>query len=135
MKEKYFKILYDLSTKAARKGEVPVSALIVNNDKVIARAHNSRINDSNPLNHAEIKCIIKAAKVLGDWRLNDCDLYITLEPCHMCTEIIKECRIRKVYYLSSSKKTINYKTIFHKFDGELSTKYSDLLTNFFRELR
>ena len=135
MKEDYFNELIKLSKRATKKDEVPVAALIVMNNNIIAKCHNSRISSSNPLNHAEIKCIIKSSKLLGDWRLDNCDLYVTLEPCHMCKEIINECRIRNVYYLSKSNKTINYKTNYVHVNNELSTQYSSFLTNFFRKLR
>ncbi len=135
MNEQFFEQLIELSKKAASNNEVPVAALIVMNDKIIAKSSNSRINDGNPLNHAEIKCIIQASKTLKDWRLDQCDMYVTLEPCHMCKEIIKECRIKNVYYLSDNKKTINYQTKFNHVNSQLSTFYSSFLTDFFRKLR
>ena len=135
MNEKYFEILYKLATKAESKGEVPVSALIVKDNKVISKAYNTRVVNNNPLNHAEIKCIVKAAKKLGDWRLDDCDLYTTLEPCHMCKEIIKESRIKNVYYYVDSQKVVNYRTKFNKIDLSISSKYYNLLTSFFKKLR
>ena len=135
MNEEYFKELYNLSLRAKKKGEVPVSALIVHNGKVISKAYNTRLSDSNPLNHAEIKCIVKASKKLEDWRLDSCDLYCTLEPCDMCKAIINECRINNIYYLASSNKVVNHKSNYCKIDGELSTNYSKLLTDFFRKLR
>ena len=135
MNNKYFDILINLCNKALKNDEVPVAALIVCNGKIIAKAYNSRVNESNPLNHAEVKCILKASRKLGDWRLCDCDLYSTLEPCHMCREIIKESRIKNVYYLSKSNKKVNYKTKFSHVSSDLSTIYSNLLTDFFRKLR
>ena len=135
MNNEYFEILYNLAFKAYSKGEVPVASLIVKNNKVIASAYNSRVSKSSPLDHAEVRCIVKASKLTGDWRLDDCDLYSTLEPCHMCKEIIRESRIRNVYYLTDSKKVVNFKTSFSKTDCEISSKYSDLLTDFFKKLR
>lgn len=130
----YFDILINLAKKAYIKDEVPVAALIVKNNKIIARSINKRNKSSNLLEHAEISCIIKACKKIKDWRLNDCTMYVTLEPCHMCKEIIKESRIKKVYYLSSANKLINYKTKFIK-EIKYKNNYSDLLTNFFENKR
>lgn len=130
----YFDILINLAKKAYIKDEVPVAALIVKNNKIIARSINKRNKSSNLLGHAEISCVIKACKKIKDWRLNDCTMYVTLEPCHMCKEIIKESRIKKVYYLSSTNKLINYKTKFIK-EIKYKNNYSDLLTNFFENKR
>lgn len=130
----YFDILINLAKKAYIKDEVPIAALIVKDNKIIARSINKRNKSSNLLGHAEISCIIKACKKIKDWRLNDCTMYVTLEPCHMCKEIIKESRIKKVYYLSSANKLINYKTKFIK-EIKYKNNYSDLLTNFFENKR
>ncbi len=77
--------------------EIPVGAVIVYNGEVIARAHNQKEQLHDPTAHAEILAIRKAASVLQDWRLEDCDLYVTLEPCPMCMAAIREARIRRVY--------------------------------------
>ena len=130
----YIDILINLAKKAYIKDEVPVAELIVKNNKIIARSFNKRNKSSNLLEHAEISCVIKACKKIKDWRLNDCTMYVTLEPCHMCKEIIKESRIKKVYYLSSANKLINYKTKFIK-EIKYKNNYSDLLTNFFENKR
>ena len=130
----YFDILINLAKKAYVKDEVPVAALIVKNNKIIASSINKRNKSSNLLGHAEISCIIKACKKIRDWRLNDCIMYVTLEPCHMCKEIIKESRIKKVYYLCDTNKLINYKTKFIK-EIKYKNNYSDLLTNFFENKR
>ncbi len=127
--------LYKLSLKAYKKNEVPVAALITCNNKIISKAYNSRKSTSNPLNHAEIKAILKATKRLKDWRLDDCDLYVTLIPCHMCLEIIKEVRIKNVYYYCDNLKNINLKTNLIKIDNLYSIKNSELLTNFFKKIR
>ena len=95
-------LIYDelnrLLDKAIKKNEVPVAALIVKDGKIIAKAYNK---SKSVLDHAEIICIRKASKRLNNWRLNDCELYITLEPCDMCREVIKKSRIGKVYYILS----------------------------------
>ena len=81
---------------ALRHDEVPIGAVVVHNGKVIARAHNVRNATRNAINHAEILAIQKACKKLGDWRLNECDLYVTLEPCVMCARMIKNAGIATV---------------------------------------
>lgn len=134
MNRNYEQILYDLSTKAFRKNEVPVAALIVFNNKIIAKAYNRRYKHYNPLNHAEIRCVIKAAKKLKTWKLNQCELYVTLEPCHMCKEIIKETRIKKVHFYEYSSKSVNYKTEFLK-QNSIGYNFSELLTIFFKKRR
>ena len=83
---------------AALEDEVPIGCVIVKNDKIIARAHNQREVTNNPLGHAETLAIKKASKILNDWQLVDCDLYVTIEPCIMCGGAIIQSRIRKVIY-------------------------------------
>ena len=96
-------LIYDelnkLVDKAIKKDEVPVAALIVKEGKIIAKAYNKTNISNNVLDHAEIICINKASKRLHNWRLNDCELYVTLEPCSMCKEVIKKSRVGKVYYI------------------------------------
>ncbi len=96
-------LIYDelnkLVDKAIKKDEVPVAALIVKEGKIIAKAYNKTNTSNNVLDHAEIICINKASKRLHNWRLNDCELYVTLEPCSMCKEVIKKSRVGKVYYI------------------------------------
>lgn len=84
--------------KAFKKGEVPVGAVIVKNNKIIAKAHNLVERKQNACFRAEIIAITKAAKKIRNWRLSECDLYVTLEPCQMCMGAIKNSRIRNVYY-------------------------------------
>lgn len=127
--------LYKLAKKAYKKGEVPVACIIVENDKIIAKAYNKRLKSCNPLKHAEVIAILKTAKKLKNWRLNNCKMYVTLEPCHMCREIIKESRIKDVYYIVNNNKVINYKTNFKQLENLENKQYSHLLTSFFKELR
>ena len=98
-------LIYDelnkLVDKAIKKNEVPIAALIVKNGKIIAKSYNKVNKSNNILDHAEIICIRNASKKLHNWRLNDCELYVTLEPCSMCTEVIKKSRVGKVYYILS----------------------------------
>ncbi len=96
MNEKYMKEALRLAKKAATIGEVPVGAVIVQNDQIIARGYNRREIDQNGLAHAELIAIQKACKKTGFWRLEDCTLYVTLEPCPMCTGAIINTRIPKV---------------------------------------
>lgn len=82
---------------AKSKNEVPVGAIIVRNNKIIATGHNIKENTNDPTNHAEIIAIKKAAETIGDWRLNECDMYVTLEPCPMCAGAIVQSRIKRLY--------------------------------------
>ena len=83
--------------KAYEKGEVPVGAVIVKDDKIIARAHNLKESSNQVIDHAEIIAIRQANNILNNWRLNDCELYVTLEPCPMCASAIMQSRIRKIH--------------------------------------
>jgi tRNA(adenine34) deaminase len=83
--------------KALIKDEVPVGAIIVKDDKIIAKAHNLKEITGDPTNHAEIMAIREACKELGRWRLNDCSMYVTLEPCPMCAGAIIQSRIKRLY--------------------------------------
>ena len=92
---------------AQNKGNIPVGAVIVMNNKIISKAYNKKNSKKVSTYHAEILAIIKACKKLKSWRLNECDLYVTLEPCNMCLSAIGESRIKNVYYLLKS----NYKDV------------------------
>ena len=118
--------------KAYRKNEIPVAAIVVRNGKIISKSYNKRNLTNNPLHHAEIICLVKASKKLKTWKLSDCDMYVTLEPCPMCKSVINESRIRNVYFLSSKSKSIHYKT---KYSLCYNIEFSDLLTSFFKKLR
>lgn len=96
--DKYMNVALMEAAKAYKVGEVPVGAIIVLNNKIIAKAHNLVEKKNNATYHAEILAIKKASKKLKNWRLNDCDMYVTLEPCEMCRGAIKVSRIRNVYY-------------------------------------
>ena len=138
MDEKYLKILIKLSQKAVKSNEVPVSAIIVKNNKIISKAYNRRTKNRNILDHAEIIAIKKASKKLKDWRLFDCDLYVTLKPCSICENIIKQSRIKHVYYLidkPETKKEYN-KTKFNKMNYcTCEQMYDNILKNFFKKKR
>ncbi len=98
LKEKYMKLAIKEALKAQEKDEVPIGAIIVHEGKVIARAYNTRQTKQIATHHAEIRCIEKACKKLGTWRLEQCDLYVTLEPCPMCAGAIQQSRIQKVIF-------------------------------------
>ena len=132
--------------KAFDKNEVPVGAVIVKDGKIIARAHNMRHNKKSPIAHAEVLAIQKACKKVGDWRLDDCILYVTLEPCAMCTGAIINSRIPKVVYGASepsgfmgsmydvSGKIINNHTV-SVVGGVMAEECANLLKDFFRSKR
>jgi len=93
-----------LARQAASEDEVPVGAVVVFDGAVIAEGRNTREKNQNPLGHAELTAIQEAAQKLGSWRLNDCDLYVTLEPCPMCLSACQQARIRKVVYGAKDEK-------------------------------
>ena len=95
---KFMKEAYKEACKARDNDEVPIGAVIVKDGKIMARAHNIKEKNNDPMGHAEILCIRKACKKVGDWYLKDCELYVTLEPCVMCVGAIINARIDKVYY-------------------------------------
>lgn len=138
MQEKYLKTLMKLAKRASTKNEVPVSAIIVKNDKIISKAFNKREQSHNVLAHAEVIAIKKASKKLKTWRLFDCDLYVTLKPCSICENIIKQSRIRNVYYLIDKPdiKKEYKKTKFNKMNiCTYEQMYGLILKNFFQKKR
>ena len=104
-KEYFMKEALKEAKKAFEKEEVPVGAVIVKNGKIIARAHNLKETKNSSICHAEILALQKACKKLGAWRLTDCDMYVTLEPCAMCTGALINSRIRKLYIGTNDEKT------------------------------
>ena len=135
--DEFIDIILDEAGKAFNEDEIPIGAAIINNDKIISCAHNSREKDNNILGHAEINAIIDASKKLGRWNLSDCDLYVTLKPCSMCLEVIKQARIKHVYYLLDKldyKKEYN-KTVVTKLEDRREQMYSNMLANFFKNKR
>lgn len=130
--EKYFKILEKMMLKAYKNNEVPVAALMVYNNKVISKGINKRNLSNNVLDHAEIIAIKKANKRLKSWRLTDCDLYVTLEPCEMCKKIIEESRISNVYYMLKSKTN---KTNYIFLENDFSKMIKQNMMDFFKNKR
>lgn len=138
MNEKYYNVLINLAKKASKKKEVPVSAIIVCNEKIIAKAYNKKNKSKNIIDHAEILAIKRASKKIKDWRLNNCDLYVTLKPCNMCTAVINQARIKNVYYLLDKEehKKEYYKTNYNETNIRTqSEKYKAILTGFFEKKR
>lgn len=134
MNEKYMEIAYLEAKKAYKKMEVPVGAVIVKDNKVISKAHNLMETKNDCTKHAEIIAIKKASKKLKNWRLIDCDLYVTLEPCEMCKGAISLSRIKNVYFSvkKEDKKTKGTCNYIFKSDNN---KCLELLKSFFNKLR
>ena len=105
MQQKFMKAALKEAQKAYDKLEVPVGCVIVKDNKIIARAHNLKETKTDTTKHAEILAIQKASKKLKSWRLTDCDMYVTLEPCSMCAGAIIQSRLNKVYYGAYDEKT------------------------------
>ena len=145
--EKYMKDALKQAKKAYALGEVPIGCVIVYQDKIIGRGYNRRNTDKNTLSHAEITAINKASKYIGDWRLEECTLYVTLEPCQMCAGAILQARIPEVVIGCMNPKAgcagsilnilqmpaFNHQVNITK--GILEDTCSDMLTTFFKELR
>lgn len=132
--EKFFKIALNEASKALKKNEIPVGAVVVKDGKVLSKGHNLRQKKNNPLCHAEIISILKACKKNKDWRLDDCEMYVTLKPCKMCESVIEECRIKKVFYILDKKKSIKSKTNYIQ-TNDCKKEISDMLELFFNNLR
>ena len=140
MKEKYIDELIKLSQKSLKKSEVPIAALITDeNGKIISKAYNTRNIKQQTINHAEILAIIKANQKLKSWRLNKCTLYVTIEPCDMCKSVIKESRIQNVFYLLPRlpEKNQYNKTLFNKLKdmSEKEDKYQEIINKFWKNKR
>jgi len=105
----FMQVAIEEARKAAHKGEVPIGAVIVRGGKIIARAHNVRERKQSALAHAEVLCIGKACRRLGSWRLDDCVMYVTLEPCAMCMGAAVNARMKKVVFGARSETDLNWK--------------------------
>ena len=138
MNDCIWNLIIKQANKSLKHKDVPVGAIIVKNNKIIAKGCNTREKNNDILGHAEINAIKSARKKLKNWNLNDCVMYVSLKPCEMCEEIIKQSRISKVIYLLDkpiSKKSYK-KTSILKFDNEnLEKSYNDILSDFFKDLR
>ncbi len=137
----------ELAQKAADIGEVPVGALVCQHEKIIAQASNRRELDQDPVGHAEILAIREAAEVLDSWRLDDCTLYVTLEPCAMCAGALVNCRLPRLVYGATDPKMGCVETLYqlcndNRFNhsvevvgGVMAKETGQILTDFFRERR
>ena len=146
---KFMKAAIVQAKKAYALGEVPIGCVIVKDNQIIARGYNRRSIDHNTLAHAEMIAIKKACKKLGDWRLEDCTMYITLEPCPMCAGAIVQARIKNIVIGAMNAKAgcagsildlmhiqrFNHKVDTLLLDGEIHEECVELLKDFFRELR
>lgn len=144
--EKYMKEAIRQAKKAAAIGEVPIGCIIVYEDKIIGRGYNRRMVDHTVLAHAEILAMKKACKKMGDWRLEGCTMYITLEPCPMCAGAILNARIPRVYYGARDREMGACGGVLNLFmedfphppalvGGVLAEDCRRVLTDFFRNLR
>ena len=146
---KFMKAAIVQAKKAYALGEVPIGCVIVKDNQIIARGYNRRSIDHNTLAHAEMIAIKKACKKLGDWRLEDCTMYITLEHCPMCAGAIVQARIKNIVIGAMNAKAgcagsildlmhiqrFNHQVDTLLLDGEIHEECVELLKNFFRELR
>lgn len=144
---RFMKAALSQAKKALALGEVPIGCVIVYEDRIIARGYNRRNTDKCTLSHAEITAIRRASKVLGDWRLEGCTLYVTLEPCQMCAGAIVQARMDRVVVGAPSPKSgcggtllnilqnpdFNHQVILE--DGVLQPQCTEILQLFFRKLR
>ena len=147
IQEKYMKEALKQARKAYALGEVPIGCVIVHEGKIIGRGYNRRNTDKNTLAHAEITAINKASKKIGDWRLEECTLYVTLEPCQMCAGAIVQARIPEVVMGCMNPKAgcagsilnilempqFNHQVMVSR--GILEQECSEMLKTFFTELR
>lgn len=134
MKQNFIEEILKQAKKAQKRGEVPVGAIIVKNNKIIAKAHNLVEKKKDATMHAEILAIKKASKKLKNWRLIDCEMYVLLEPCNMCMNAIELSRIKKVYYLLPKNKNIiinnkKYELI------EYNKNALNIIQDFFKKIR
>ena len=147
IEERYMKQAITQAKKAAAIGDVPIGCVIVYEGKVIARGYNRRNKDKTTLAHAELLAIKKAGRVLGDWRLEGCTMYVTLEPCQMCAGAIVQARIPKVVAGAMNPKAgcagsvldlLHVERFNHQVEfvsGILEEECQNLLSGFFKELR
>ncbi len=147
IQEKYMKEALKQARKAYKLGEVPIGCVIVYGDKIIARGYNRRKTDKNTLSHAELQAIRKASRMMGDWRLEECDMYVTLEPCQMCSGAIVQARIPRVVIGCMNPKAgcagsilnlLQMPQFNHQVEivrGVMEEECSSVLKTFFKELR
>lgn len=132
--DKFMQKALNEAEKSLKTDDVPIGAIIVENNKIIAKAHNTREKTKKITAHAEINAIEKACKKKKTWHLDDCVLYVTLEPCKMCLEAIKQARIKKIYYSAPQLKKDNTK-IPKLIQIENEEKSAKLIKTFFKQKR
>lgn len=145
MKNKFMKSALKCAEKALKEGEVPIGAVVVLDGKVISRGHNRRTKRQIATAHAEIEAIEKACKKLNSWRIPECELYVTLEPCPMCMGAALNARIKKIYYgapedkgRSLTNEIANANLLNHKIEiegGMMEEECKDILSQFFSGMR
>ena len=145
--EKFMREAVKEAKKALRKGEVPIGCVIVSDGEIIARGYNRRMTEKSALAHAEMTAIKKACKAVDDWRLDEMEMYVTLEPCQMCSGAIIQARIRKLFIGAMNPKAGCAGSLLNIFEtpgfnhkvevktGILAEECSALLKQFFKELR
>ena len=131
----YINELKKLNDKAIINNDVPVSCIIVYKNKIISKAYNKREYKNNPLLHAEIIAIQKAARKLNTWNLSECKLFVTLKPCNMCMEVIKESRIDEIYYILNNDKNVNRKVKLIEINCKDKQYFVNQLKDFFSDKR
>ena len=143
---KYMKLALKEANKAFKKKEVPIGAVIVQDNKVIAKAHNLRVKNNLTTSHAEILAIQKANKKLKSWRLDRCTLYVTIEPCPMCAGAIIQSRMKAVVYGACDLKAGTHSSIINLFElpfnhkvevysGVMDDESAKIISKFFKKLR
>ncbi|MBR2044135.1 MAG: nucleoside deaminase [Clostridia bacterium] len=146
MNKQFMLMALNEAEKAAAMGEIPVGAVIVKNGEVVAAAHNTREAEQNALAHAEINAINSACRALSSWRLDDCEIYVTMEPCPMCAGAIINARIPTVVFgcydlkMGSFDSVVNLSALNYDFKPEvyggiMEKECTDLVKSFFKDLR
>lgn len=131
--EKYMRLALKEASKAASFDEVPVGAVIVFNNKVIAKAYNKREHSSDPTSHAEINAIRKACKKLNSWRLEDATMYVTIEPCSMCAGTLLQCRIGRIVYGAKDPKGGAIESSLHLFEAKNINHHPEIIGGILQE--
>lgn len=135
MEKMYLRKMIELANKAYSLGEIPVGAIVVKNGKIIGEGYNKKEMMKNPLKHAEIIAIEEACIKNNDWRLSNCDIYVTMKPCNMCLGLIKETRIKNVYYILDKDEQSFNTNIIKIQNTELEEYYLQIIQSFFKKLR
>ena len=145
MEDKFMKAALKCAQTALAEGEVPIGAVVVSDGKIVSRGHNRRTKKQIATAHAEVEAIEKACKKLKSWRLPECEIYVTLEPCPMCMGAMLNARIKKVYFgayeakgRSMTYELANANLVNHKIEvegGVMEKECADILSTFFSDMR